>query len=205
MRRRQRRSRNVERAARARPVTLQAVRAGRFRRRMAGARSCKARDAIASAEPSPTRRWYFARRRRNRVSPRRSSENPRERCETRALADRVRRSRPNGKRDRGKPDRGLRARERTRRRARRRDRRFVTYFEILLEEPVVARVGIALSRDPSVENGSCVGIAQLGGVSMSAQSSLDLGTAEAASIAGLEIGRVLRIEAGSLARCRLTL
>lgn len=82
---------------------------------------------------------------------------------------------------------------------------FITYFELLLEEPLVARVGIALSREPSVENGSCVGIAQLGGVSMSAQSSLDLGTAEAASIAGLEIGRVVRFEAGSLARCRLTL
>ncbi|HYL26331.1 MAG TPA: hypothetical protein VEW74_00785 [Candidatus Nitrosotalea sp.] len=82
---------------------------------------------------------------------------------------------------------------------------FVTYFELSLEEPLNARLGIALSREPSPETGNRIGIAQLSAVTLAACSSLELGVVQAASIAHLEVGASIAIEAGWLSRGRLTL
>jgi len=82
---------------------------------------------------------------------------------------------------------------------------FVTYFELSLEEPLNAHLGVALSREPLPETGSRIQLAQLAAVSLRARSSFELGTVEAASIAHLEAGAMLVIEAASLSRGRLTL
>jgi hypothetical protein len=81
---------------------------------------------------------------------------------------------------------------------------FVTYFELLVEEPVVARIGIALSREPSPETGGCVEVGHLAGVKLAAQTQLDAGTIEAAVVARLTVGKILPIEPLALQRCSLT-
>jgi len=83
-------------------------------------------------------------------------------------------------------------------------RGFVTYFELLLEDPIQARIGIALSRDPSPEPRGSVDAAHLAGVKIAARASLDLSTVEAAAIAGLGVGVVIPLVAAALQRCRLT-
>lgn len=81
---------------------------------------------------------------------------------------------------------------------------FVTYFELSIVEPVAARVGIALSRDPTPESGALVEVAQLVGVTLSLSATLDLGEAEVDAIARLAIGDVLPLGAAAFSRCTLT-
>jgi len=83
-------------------------------------------------------------------------------------------------------------------------RGFVTYFELLIEDPIPARIGIALSRDPSPEPRGSVDAARIAGVKIAARASLDLGTVEAAVITGLGIGIVIPLVPAALQRCRLT-
>jgi hypothetical protein len=82
-------------------------------------------------------------------------------------------------------------------------RGFVTFFELLLEKPAQARVGIALSRDPSPEPSGCVEFGHLAGVRVAAAVTLDLGTARAAAVTRLAAGAILPIRAGDLRRCAL--
>ena len=65
---------------------------------------------------------------------------------------------------------------------------YATYFELLIEEPIAARIGIALSRDPSPEPRGCVEIGHLAAVSLTARATLDLGRIPSRAVAGLRPG-----------------
>ncbi len=57
---------------------------------------------------------------------------------------------------------------------------FVTYFELLVDEPVAARLGVALSRDPSPEARAALELKHLADVRVSVRASFDLEPVEAA-------------------------
>jgi|HubBroStandDraft_4_1064222.scaffolds.fasta_scaffold00005_87 hypothetical protein len=80
---------------------------------------------------------------------------------------------------------------------------FVTYFELSIEEPLIARIGVALSRDPSPEARGPLGVAHLAGIELDALATLDLGSAKAATVARLAVGATLPIEPAALQRCTL--
>lgn len=79
----------------------------------------------------------------------------------------------------------------------------VTYFELLLVAPVRARIGIALSRDPSPEPRGCLEAGHLSRVPLRAQVSIDLGRAEAASVARLRVGEIVPIDSANFHGCSL--
>ena len=81
---------------------------------------------------------------------------------------------------------------------------FVTYFELLVEQPVSARIGIALSRDPSPDRRGSLEVGHLGAVELPVTVTLELGNAKAAEVARLAVGSTLAIDAASLARARLS-
>lgn len=80
---------------------------------------------------------------------------------------------------------------------------FVTYFELLVEEPVMARIGVALSRDPAPERGALLGVGHLAAVRLTTRAALDLGAAEAASVARIRVGSTLPITDDVFLRCAL--
>ena len=80
---------------------------------------------------------------------------------------------------------------------------YVSFFEMLLEKPLEARIGVALSRDPAPEPRGALELSHLAGVRVAAIASLDLGHAEAAAVARLQTGAVLPIRAADLRRCSL--
>jgi hypothetical protein len=81
---------------------------------------------------------------------------------------------------------------------------FATYFELLLEEPAAARIGIALSRDPLPEPRACVEIGHLGPMRIAAAGSIDLGLVDAATAAALAPGAIVPLRSTDLHRCTLT-
>lgn len=81
---------------------------------------------------------------------------------------------------------------------------FVSYFELLLEEPVAARIGIALSRDPTPERGASLDASHLAAIRLTAKAAIDLGIAEAAVVARIAVGTTLSISEAALHRCLLT-
>jgi len=81
---------------------------------------------------------------------------------------------------------------------------FVTYFELLIEEPTIARIGIALSRDPSPEPRGALTLADLADVRLSMRAAIDAGTIEAAAIVGFVFGQVVPLDIGASTRCGLT-
>ncbi|MGA7355753.1 MAG: FliM/FliN family flagellar motor C-terminal domain-containing protein [Candidatus Cybelea sp.] len=81
---------------------------------------------------------------------------------------------------------------------------FVTYFELLLEEPVAASVGIALSRDPAPEPLVRLELGHLAGVGVVVFASVAIGPVEAGAIARLAPGSVLSVPRSQLSRCALT-
>lgn len=81
---------------------------------------------------------------------------------------------------------------------------FITYFELLIEEPAAARIGIALSRDPSPEARGCLDVEHLAAVRLTTRASLDLGNIEAAAVARLVIGGFIPVEPAELHRCSLS-
>jgi flagellar motor switch protein FliM len=81
---------------------------------------------------------------------------------------------------------------------------FVTYFELAIEEPVAARIGIALSRDPSPEARGCFEVGHLAQVKLTALASLDLGKIEAAAVTRLAAGAIVPVEPAALGRCALS-
>jgi Type III flagellar switch regulator (C-ring) FliN C-term len=83
-------------------------------------------------------------------------------------------------------------------------RGFVTYFELAIEQPVAARIGIALSRDPSPEARGSVEAGHLAAVKLTAVASLDLGRTEAAEVARLAAGKIVPIDPSELHRCVLS-
>ncbi len=81
---------------------------------------------------------------------------------------------------------------------------FVTYFELLLEEPASARIGIALSRDPAPEPRSRVAFGHLAPVRISAAGEIDLGTVDAGTAASLAPGAIVPLRPTDMQRCMLT-
>jgi hypothetical protein len=80
---------------------------------------------------------------------------------------------------------------------------YSTYFELLVEEPVAARIGIALSRDPSPEPRGCVEIGHLAAVPVTARVTLDLGRIPSCAVAELRPGSILTLRPYDLQRCSL--
>jgi hypothetical protein len=80
---------------------------------------------------------------------------------------------------------------------------FVTYFELIVEGPVNAQIGIALSRDPMPESGRQLDAARLARVRLTTTAALDLGSAQAVAVARVAIGAMLPIPPAAFHRCRL--
>lgn len=80
---------------------------------------------------------------------------------------------------------------------------FVTYFEFAVDEPVGARIGVALSRDPSNEARGSLEIGHLARITVRTLATIELGNAQAAAVARLAVGAMLPIDAAALHRCRL--
>ena len=68
---------------------------------------------------------------------------------------------------------------------------YVSYFEIVLEQAINARIGIALSSDPLPEPHGSFEIGDLGGIALSPAVRLDLEPAGASSLANLKSGALL--------------
>jgi hypothetical protein len=77
-------------------------------------------------------------------------------------------------------------------------RAFRTFFELQIERPLRARVGIALSRDPLPESRPGVGVDDLLDLEVELCVRVDAGTHAAAQIALLELGSILPIPEGAL-------
>ena len=82
-------------------------------------------------------------------------------------------------------------------------RGFVTFFEVMLEKPVEAVIGVALSREPSPEPRGCIELRHLSRVLLTANASLSLGTIRAFEVARLATGAVIPIRASDLRGCSL--
>ncbi|MGA8534785.1 MAG: FliM/FliN family flagellar motor switch protein [Candidatus Tumulicola sp.] len=80
---------------------------------------------------------------------------------------------------------------------------FVTYFEVVLEQSVDARIGIAVSRDPAPEPHGRLEIGDLGDICVAPVVSLDMTAIEAGALAQLKIGALLAIPLASGFRGRL--
>ncbi|HEX8805699.1 MAG TPA: FliM/FliN family flagellar motor switch protein, partial [Candidatus Aquilonibacter sp.] len=77
-------------------------------------------------------------------------------------------------------------------------RTFSTYFDLQLERPVRARIGVALSRDPQPESVAGVAIDDLLDVEVELAVQIDAGAHPAAGIGTLELGDVLPLRLGPL-------
>jgi hypothetical protein len=84
-------------------------------------------------------------------------------------------------------------------------RGYATYFELLLEKPVAARIGFALSREPLPESSRRVEIANLAGVLITARASLDLGLVSSRAVTCLHPGALVPLRPGDLRRCALNI
>ncbi len=80
---------------------------------------------------------------------------------------------------------------------------YSSFFELLVEEPVAIRIGIALSREPSPEPRGCVEMGHLSGVSVPADATLDLGRVLSGTVARLQPGTILPLRPNDLQSCRL--
>jgi hypothetical protein len=81
---------------------------------------------------------------------------------------------------------------------------FVTFFEMALTGAVDARIGIALSRDPTPEPHGGLDLVHLANVRVAAVTAIDLGRAPAASIGAVAVGAMLPIDRDDLRRCVLS-
>jgi hypothetical protein len=70
---------------------------------------------------------------------------------------------------------------------------FVTYFELVVEGPADARIGVALSRDPVPERGRTLELEDLLDVSLVPRVELPMGVLETGAAATLSIGTILPI------------
>jgi hypothetical protein len=75
---------------------------------------------------------------------------------------------------------------------------FVTYFEVGLAQPVEARIGIALSRDPAPEPHGSLTLDDLAGVEIPVSALLEAGTLQASEVAALAPGSFVPITRSSL-------
>ncbi len=70
---------------------------------------------------------------------------------------------------------------------------FSTYFEVHVEEPVDARIGIALASEPLEQHQATLTLDDLHGVELELAVRLDCGNVEAGHLAGLAVGGVLPV------------
>ncbi len=82
---------------------------------------------------------------------------------------------------------------------------FVTFFEMSLEGPVEARIGIALSRDPAPEPRGGFELLHLVDVRVAAVAAIDLGSTLVRDVGRLAVGTMLPIRAEDLRRCTLAI
>ncbi len=80
---------------------------------------------------------------------------------------------------------------------------FVTFFEMSMERPAEARIGIALSRDPAPEPRGGLELAHLADVRVAAVAAIDLGSSPAAAVGGIAVGTMLPIRSDEVRRCTL--
>jgi len=81
---------------------------------------------------------------------------------------------------------------------------FVTYFEVSVEEPVGARIGVAVSRDPSPEPRGALDLGHLSAVPVTVRAGIDLGrVSAAAALASLAPGKIVTLRRAHLDRCDL--
>jgi hypothetical protein len=80
---------------------------------------------------------------------------------------------------------------------------FVTYFELLVEGPVSARIGVALSRDPAPERGPSLDVGHLAAIRLTTRAAIDVGAIEAAALVRIAVGTVLPIAEAAFHRCVL--
>ena len=80
---------------------------------------------------------------------------------------------------------------------------FATYLELLVTDPLAARIGIALSRDPSPECGAALDAARLSAIRVTARASLDLGNTSVGAVARLAPGDVIAVSLAGLQPCVL--
>ncbi len=80
---------------------------------------------------------------------------------------------------------------------------FVTYFELLIEEPVSSRIGVALSREPVSDTRGCLEVRHLAQVRLTALAILNLGKIDAAAVSRLNVGAIVPVEPAELHRCSL--
>ena len=81
--------------------------------------------------------------------------------------------------------------------------RFSTYFEIFIESPLSARVGIALSRDPQPAPQQRFDLAHLADVPLRLHATMELGALRCGEAAALSVGSLVSLASGSLQRCAL--
>lgn len=82
---------------------------------------------------------------------------------------------------------------------------FVSYFELQLETPVAARIGVALSSDPPPEPRGCLTVEDLSMVEVVPVATLDLGTIETSEISSFSPGALLPVIAPQGGRVSLQL
>lgn len=82
---------------------------------------------------------------------------------------------------------------------------YVSYFEIVVEQALDARIGIALSADPAPAPHGALEIGDLGGVTLAPAVHLDVGDVEAAALARLRPGTLLPLSSNRGFRGRLML
>jgi len=81
--------------------------------------------------------------------------------------------------------------------------RFSTYFEIFIESPFCARIGIALSRDPQPAPLERFDLAHLADVPLRLRATMELGALSGAQVAALRAGASVSLGAASMQRCAL--
>ena len=79
--------------------------------------------------------------------------------------------------------------------------RFSTYFEIFIESPLEARLGIALSRDPQSPPQQRFEMAHLAEVPLRLRATVDVGVLRGSEAAGLRSGTLIPLGAAPLQRC----
>lgn len=80
---------------------------------------------------------------------------------------------------------------------------FSTYFDIFVESPLAARVGIALSREPRPAPQQCFELAHLADVPLRLRVTMDLDSLSGAAAAQLRAGTYLSLGTGAMQRCAL--
>jgi hypothetical protein len=81
---------------------------------------------------------------------------------------------------------------------------YASYFELLLEKPVMARIGFSLSREPSLDTRTHVEFGHLATVLVTASVTLDLGMVPSRAVTRLQPGTLVYLRPSDLQRCVLS-